>query len=506
MIKQSTFSKIRSWILSNKKEFLILFLILLIGAFMRLYRISDYMTFLGDEGRDVIIVRRLLTQLHPPLIGPGTSIGNMYLGPLYYYMMAPALLIANYSPVGPAVQVALLGVATIFFVWFIGRTWFGKTAGLVASALYAISPTVIYFSRSSWNPNIMPFFALLCIFSIWKVWKENGFKWLIVLGISFAFVMQSHYLGLFLAPTLFIFWIFSFLKVRKTDAKKHFVRNSLIGALLFLLLMSPLLIFDIRHGGTNFNAIGAMITSRKDVGFSLGPSLSKAGSVALMISSNLISAKNIYLSVITLTLFSSVLIWMCIKKKFKSPLGLILLWMSVGVTGFFLYKNPVFDHYLGFLFPAPFLVIGTLTQIVWKNKFWRLLFAVFILSLVFVNLKKSPVLSDPTFQMPRAISVAKVIQEKANGERFNIATISDLNNRDVYQYFLVIWGAKVVDTDPSSLKFTITDQLFVVCERPREECDPVNNPSAWITNFGWTKIVDEWEVWGGTLFKLGHNN
>ena len=42
------------------------------------------------------------------------------------------------------------------------------------------------------------------------------------------------------------------------------------------------------------------------------------------------------------------------------------------------------------------------------------------------------------------------------------------------------------------------------CEFPREKCDPVHNPSAWITNFGWTKIVDEWEVWGGTLFKLGH--
>jgi hypothetical protein len=106
--------------------------------------------------------------------------------------------------------------------------------------------------------------------------------------------------------------------------------------------------------------------------------------------------------------------------------------------------------------------------------------------------------------MPRAISVAKVIQEKAGGERFNLATISDLNNRDVYQYFLVIWGAKVVDTDPSSLEFTITDQLFVVCEFPREKCDPVHNPSAWITNFGWTKIVEEWPVWGGTLFKLGH--
>lgn len=498
---------IRDFVKRNPYEFWILLAILVIAAFCRLYKIDQYMTFLGDEGRDAIIVRRIITQLHPPLIGPGTSIGNMYLGPLYYYMMVIPLLIANFSPVGPAVQIALLGVVTVFFIWFAGRAWFGKAGGLIAAGLYATSPIVIVFSRSSWNPNIMPFFALLCIYSIWKVWKENSFKWLIVLGISFAFVMQSHYLGLFLAPTLLLFWILSYLDTRyKLQERKKFVRFSLVSCFLFLVLMSPLLIFDIRHGGTNFNAISAMITSRKDVGFSLGPSLSKAGSVAFMISSNLISAKNICLSIITLTLFLSILVWTCIRKKFKSPLGLVLLWMIVGVSGFFLYKNPVFDHYLGFLFPAPFLIIGAIAQKVWKSKFWRLLLAIYILSLVFVNLKNSPVLSDPTYQMPRAISVAKVIQEKAKGERFNIATISDLNNRDVYQYFLVVWGAKVVDTDPSSLKFTITDQLFVVCERPRKECDPVNNPSAWITNFGWTKIVDEWEVWGGTLFKLGHNN
>ncbi len=496
--------KFKNWIKESPVEFWVLLIILAVSAFLRLYKIDQYMTFLGDEGRDVIIVRRFLTELHPPLIGPGTSIGNMYLGPLYYYMMAPALLIANFSPVGPAVQIALLGVVTVFFVWLAGREWFGKTAGLISAGLYAISPTVINFSRSSWNPNIMPFFALLCIYSIWKVWKENKFNWLIVLGISFAFVLQSHYLGLLLSPTLFIFWILSFINVRKTDPGSLFVKKSIIGASLFLVLMSPLLIFDIRHGGTNLKAIETLVTSGKDVGFLLGPAFSRVGSAAFMVASNLISSKNLCLSVITLALFLFIFIWAFINKKIKSSLGLVLLWLALGLAGFSVYKNPVFDHYLGFLFPAPFLIIGAIAGNIWKSKIWYSVFSVYFLSLVSINLINSPVLSDPTYQMQRAISVAKVIQEKASGKRFNIATISDLNNRDVYQYFLIIWGAKVVDTDPSSLKFTVTDQLFVVCEFPREKCDPVHNPSAWITNFGWTKIVDEWPVWGGTLFKLGH--
>ena len=66
-----------------KKNWLLIS-ILIIGAFLRLYKIDGYMTFLGDEGRDVIIVRNLLVNADPILIGHGTSVGGMYLGPLYY--------------------------------------------------------------------------------------------------------------------------------------------------------------------------------------------------------------------------------------------------------------------------------------------------------------------------------------------------------------------------------------------------------------------------------------
>ena len=120
MIKNSI-SKIKSWMVNNKNEALAISLILVAASFLRLYKIDQYMTFLGDEGRDVIIVRRLLVDFDIILVGPGTSIGNMYLGPIYYYMMAPALLLANFSPVGPAVMIALLGVTTVFFVWFVAR-------------------------------------------------------------------------------------------------------------------------------------------------------------------------------------------------------------------------------------------------------------------------------------------------------------------------------------------------------------------------------------------------
>ncbi|KKP48708.1 MAG: hypothetical protein A2417_03310 [Bdellovibrionales bacterium RIFOXYC1_FULL_37_79] len=491
--------KLKNWVKNNKIEFIILVTILATGAFLRLYKIGDYMTFLGDEGRDAIVVSRFLKYFDIMLIGPGTSIGNMYLGPFYYYMMAIPLLVSNFSPVGPAVMVALLGVATIALVWWVGREWFLPKAALLAATLYAISPTIIVYSRSSWNPNVMPFFALLCIYSIWKVYKENNFQWLIILGISFAFVLQSHYLGLLLLPTLGLFWYLT--KNKNREFKKKF----LITSIIFILLMSPLVIFDARHGWRNFAAMGQFFSVKKDaVTFKPWFFVSKIWPIYKMSITSLVTAKINPLGVTTSIGLASYMIWSVIKKKNL----LLVSWLGFGILGLSVYKGQIYDHYFGFVFPAIFLLIGALiyelSQIKKQQIFFPICLYVYLSVLVAVNLWNTPIRKAPNMQLPRSIMISRFIEEKAGGERFNIATISKNSNRDVYQYFLSLWDAKVVDTDPSAVAYTVTNQLFVVCEMPKEKCDPTHDPSAWITNFGWTKIIDQWEVWGTNIYKLGH--
>ena len=77
------------------------------------------MEFLGDQGRDVLVIRNFFKHKDLFFIGPQTSIGNMYLGPYYYYLIAPALLLANFNPVGPAVFIALFGIATTYLIFFV---------------------------------------------------------------------------------------------------------------------------------------------------------------------------------------------------------------------------------------------------------------------------------------------------------------------------------------------------------------------------------------------------
>src|SRR3990172_10797696 len=103
-----------------RKYYLSLIFILFVimpAAYMRLYRISEYLTFLGDEGRDVLVVKRMLIDGKFTLLGPITSVGSLYMGPVYYYMMAPFLFAWHFDPVGPAIMVALFSIATILLIY-----------------------------------------------------------------------------------------------------------------------------------------------------------------------------------------------------------------------------------------------------------------------------------------------------------------------------------------------------------------------------------------------------
>lgn len=473
----------------------ILILILVVGAFFRLYRIDDYMTFLGDEGRDVLIVRNLLVNADPILIGPGTSVGSMYLGPLYYYFMAPFLFLSNFSPVGPAVGVALLGVFTIYLVYLAGRDWFNKKAGLIAAFLFSISPIVILYSHSSWNPNIMPFFALLSVYAIWKVYSQEKNTWLIISAISFAFVLQSHYLGVLIAPVLLFYWLKSKVPLKYT----------VISIVAFGFLMSPLLIFDIRHNFLNSKALYKFLTVRQEtVTFKPLSIVTKTYPILNNINNSLVTAKNKNTgNVISLFMILSLSFALFKNRKLiNENLLPVILWMVTGVIGLGIYNQTIHDHYFGFLFPAPFILLGFLLSKMYDSKYKIFAVLIFVF-LVVLNLNNNPFKKNPNNQMRRAENVSNKVIEISDNKPFNIAVLSNWNYEDGYQYFLEKENSKIVEID-SQLPETVTDQLLVICENLRDKCDPTHSAKAEVANFGWSKVESEYQVDGVIIFKLIH--
>ncbi len=518
--------------ISNFKSFFIdnalVGAIILLAAFLRLYRIQDYMTFLGDEGRDVLVVYNILHG-HLTLLGPTSSVGGFFLGPIYYYFMAPFLWLFNYNPVGPAVMVALFGIATVWLIYVVGKEIFNTKVGLMASLLYALSPLVITYSRSSWNPNPLPFFSLLILYLLYKGLVNKNLKLFFVCGVLFGIAMQLHYLALFLGVAMVLYLAIGFFFRQKSFASvgklfKYYF-SLLIG---FLLGWSPFLAFEIRHGFLDFKNITSFVLfSGKtgasgnyfaivyDVFFRIfgrlvfyypSPDLqNRFGHVALTVWA---------IFVLLFAVGSSGLIFYRLYKSMKSrdkdfeKYLLLGVWLAIGVLLFGFYKKDIYDYYFAFLFPLPFLLVTYSLDQIRRVKFLKaglLLSGVLFVVIVALNVYGEPFQFPPNRQLNQMRTIADFVNNKTGGNPFNFALISGGNSDYAYRYFFTIWGhspVTILNRQDDPQRRTVTNQLFVVCESL--PCYPLGNSLWEIAGFGRADIAGNWNVSVDEVYKLVH--
>jgi len=471
----------------------LILLILLLAAFLRLYRIADYMEFLGDQGRDVIIVSRFLKKGDLMFIGPQTSIGNMYLGPWYYYFISPALFLANFNPVGPAVMVVLTSLVAIWLIWRAGRAIFDRQTGLLAALIFTLSPVVIYYSIFSWNPNIMPLFSLLSVWFTWLVWKKDDWQKIPWLGFCLAMALNSHYLGLLLFPAIGFFLLLKLLRVRKDQERlKPFLLFSLKGLIIFLVLMAPLLLFDLKHNFVNFKAIYQFFSLRQTtVNLKVYKGLLKLPVIVNQLLANLFVKKDAWAFSYWLVLPLLLAFW---KERRNKGLLFLSLFLAIGLLGLANYKQHIYAHYFGFLWPVAVLMIAFLLRRLFPYS------GIIVLLLVWLMVLNWHGWQEPGYQLDRARKVADFILEKSGGERFALALIAERNYDPPYRYFLDLAEAPVVD-----LHQEMPSQLFVICEPGgKVDCRPIGHSLWEIAAFGWAKIDQEWPLAGVKVFKLVH--
>ena len=461
------------------QNWLLLFIVL-IAAFCRLYRISDYMEFLGDQGRDVVIVRDFLKHGNFFFIGPQTSIGNMYLGPFYYYLIAPALLFSNFNPVGPAIFITLLSVATAYLIFFVAKKWFNSSAAYFSAFLYAISPVAIKFANFSWNPNIMPFFALLFVYLM----TEKRYLWA---SVAFAMCLNSHYLALLLLPLAVIIWL--------KDYSKTSIKPTLLAILIFFLSLVPQILFDLKHDGQNIKALATFFTYRETtVNLKVYKSLPIIPQLFNQINTRLLAGKDINFGIVVSIILFLGLIYLLIRHR-TDKFIYCLLWYFIGLVGLGLYKQHIYDHYFGFLFPVLFILMGYLL-----SKISKLLSISLLVFLTIFSLLQNPFRWSPNSQLKTTAQIVDSIISNSNNQDFNFALLAKQNYDPPYRYILSEKKASV-----KLLQDKITDQLFVVCEPFQIDCNPINNPEWAVAAFGWAKIDSQWEINGIKIFKLIKN-
>lgn len=455
------------------KKYTLIFL-LVAAVFSRFYNLPNTVSFLGDQGRDAMIVADIFRRLDPVFIGPVTSVGNLYLGPLYYYFMLPFLWLTYPSPLGPVYAVALLGIITVYLVYFLGKKMLGENAALVATFFYTFSAVITQATRFSWNPNPAPLVSLLLIYTTWIAWKKNP-RWWVWAALCLSVLFQLHYLTLLALPAVGLIWLVSLREHFKAHALKSIIVPTLLGVGVFLLSIVPLILFDIKHEGTNLKAFQALMSSSENFAGSqqllgrLTTILKETEGRGMHILFEYMIGKNRVLNqallYATLIGYASLLRCRHLKKKDASALWVIGSFLITGILGTAVYQHTIFDHYIAYLFPVTAFVYGALlTAIKPKWTAWGVggLFVVYFLS---HNLPNMPLRSLGWTITDVERTSQEIAKRVAPNERYNLVLLSETGDIDgqSYRYFLSTTHTRPVDAEERGS----IETLFIIDEEKK---------------------------------------
>lgn len=237
----------------KNKTTILLFFIILLAALIRFYRFYDLAVFLADQASDSTQVLNILKGDFT-LLGPISSVGGFYNGPIVYYLMLPFYWIFGADPIAGTVFQSTLSVATIPFIYLLGKRIKNVQVGLIAAFLFAISPLMVDYSRAAFNAYPAIFFSTVILFLLSGLINRFSMTKTIAMGVLTGFILQMHYLTTALLILVLLYPVIFEKKLMKLKYYVSLVLGVGIG-------LSPFLLFELKHQFLNTNLIIQYFTS-----------------------------------------------------------------------------------------------------------------------------------------------------------------------------------------------------------------------------------------------------
>lgn len=132
---------------------------------------------------------------------------------------------------------ALLGLASLFLIYLIGKKLFSEKIGLIATAIATVNVLLIYVSRTAVQEAQVIFFILLAVYAFLRAQESN--KWYLIWGLVLGFGLLTKYTLIYIIPAMLFYLIFY-----KRSAFKN--KYLYLGVLLAIVVFSPVLIYNLK--------------------------------------------------------------------------------------------------------------------------------------------------------------------------------------------------------------------------------------------------------------------
>ncbi len=348
-----------------KLEWVLLVATLLLAAWLR-FNGLDQVEFRWDQAEISKWALNMATQRRVTWIGTWSST-RLDTFPVAIWLFAiPYALSPN--PILASGFVAALNLAAIVACYFLARRWFGRTAALVATLLFAVAPWAVIYSRKVWHTVLFPPFVLLYVATGWAAFVR-GRRWaLLAHTLALATLVQIHFSALPLVP-LTVLWALLF--CRRLDW-----RVVTVSALLAAITFVPYFAIDAQNDWRNVRLFAELMAVPSLVN---GDAARAAWELASGSNLRLLTGPERYADFVAgtinprwlfvagggLALGGSLLALWRIARRARRGIDdetaaalMALTWLAVPILFFTRHNVEVASHYLTITLPAPFILAG----------------------------------------------------------------------------------------------------------------------------------------------------
>lgn len=376
----SIFKEIRS----NTTYYLILTLILLLAHFVRTYRTSELLQFYYDQGRDALVIWDLWHKGEPFLVGPVTGLQGIFLGPFYYYLIAPFYLIGGGNPVVPAYFLAFLSTIALLVLYYLGWKMHSRASGIIAAIVGAFSYYIVLAGRWLSNPTPILLTSVLLLWAMWEITQQSKSKfkaWLwfliaLLVGLSMQFESAS---AIFYLPMIATFAIWQYKNLPR-------FKYLLVAVAIFLATLLPQVLFNLRNENILVNNFRRVVVEEESFRSVWGE--------------NMETKRTYFLSVFRSKIFPGIverpwlyyaasilgLIIFIIKKP--AAASIFAIYLGVPMFGYLFFQGNhgnIYDYYMsGYYLPMILLFSIGLGE-VWKNIVGKVVVVAFLISFLQLN-------------------------------------------------------------------------------------------------------------------------
>ena len=340
--------------------------ILLLGIFLRFYQMKERFVYGHDHDLAFWIVKDILLNEHPRLIGQETSTQGIFIGPLYYYLQVPLFAIFRMDAIAEVVTSSLVGLFGIFTSYWVFSKTFDKRSGLIAGFLYAVSYIAVNNDREAVPTMPVIIWSIWFFYSLDLILKGKQKKGFFLIGILAGLIWHLSIALVIVLPLVVLAVILS--------KKRINLKWTIVGVIIVLILSAPLILFEIRH---NFIQIQAFVRSLTSPQGDIYTGYSKFLRVFFLVNKNI----SIFIwnvgplltdKFVAIVLLTTAFILNLKKKMLNGNQGLLIfLWFVIYLLFFSIYSKTVSEYYLSGLFAVYLIVLSRFLALLYESKKMR---------------------------------------------------------------------------------------------------------------------------------------